>query len=300
MKPLRINISQLITFLFVAKYKSYREASEQLFITQPAVSMQIRSFERQFGMKLFLRKDRELVLTEAGKKILPLAEEIYNSALSCERFLSDINRICGGELRLGVSRTLNLFIARHISVFKEKFPSVKIILKEGSTKTILTGLEKYAYDVAVLSPYPHSQKISTIQLSREEMIFVGSPSHPFINRKKVTLSELSGTNFILPGEGSGTRMKILKLFENEGIKPKFVAEIDNPETIKKLVMGNKGISLMFPPLIKNELEEGKIAKIPVDKEIYIPVEVAYVKKSLISPVIKAFLDVLETHIPHKA
>lgn len=298
MKPLRINLSHLITFLFVAKFKSFRKASEHLFITQPAVSMQIRCFERQFGMKLFLKKDRELILTKTGGKILPLAEEIYNSAITCERFLTDIYKIAGGELRIGVSRTLNMFIAKYISIFKEKFPGVKTIIEEGSTKNLLSGVEKHSYDVAVLAHYPHSAKIDTVQISKEEMIFASSPYHPLAKREAIPISDLSGEKFILPGEGSGTRIKILKIFEEKKIKPMFVAEIDNPQTIKKLVIENRGISLMYPAIIKDELECGKISKIPVDRKIYIAVEAAYIAKSLISPVIKAFLDVLETHVPN--
>ena len=292
MRPPRINLSHLITFYFVAKLKSYREASEQLFITQPAVSMQIRAFERQFGIKLFTRKDRELTLTKTGEEIFPLAEELYNSAISCEKFLTDIKNYEEGELKLGVSRTLSLFITKYITIFKERFPGIKIILNEGSTKDIMNGLENFSFDLAIVSQYPHSSKIKTRKLSEEEMIFVSSPESPLSEKKELRVADLDGENFILPGTGSGTRMNILRIFEEENISPRIVAEVDNPQTIKRLVMGNRGISLMFPPLIEEELKKGLIVRLPIRGKISIDVELAYNAKPPTPPKIKAFLEIL--------
>ena len=291
MRPPRINLSHLITFYFVARLKSYKEASKRLFITQPAVSMQIRAFERQFGVKLFVRKDKELLLTKTGEKIFPLAEELYNSAISCEKFLTNIKNFEVGELKLGVSRTLNLFITKYISTFKERFPGIKIILHEGSTKEIMHGLENFSYDIAIVSKYPHSSKIETKKLSEEEMIFVSSPESPLAKKKDLQLTDFNGENFILPGTGSGTRMNILRIFDREKISPNIVAEVDNPQTIKKLVMENKGISLMFPPLIEEELQKGLIKKLPIKGEIVIDVELAYNAKPPIPPHVKAFIEI---------
>ncbi len=292
MRPPRINLSHLITFYFVAKLKSYREASERLFITQPAVSMQIRAFERQFGIKLFVKKGRELTLTKTGKEIFPLAEELYNSAISCEKFLTDIKNYEEGELKLGVSRTLSLFITKYISIFKERFPGIRIILNEGSTHDIIKGLENFSFDIAIISQYPHSSKIKTRKLSEEEMIFVSSPESPLAQKKDLRVAELDGENFILPGTGSGTRMNILRIFEREHISPYIVAEVDNPQTIKRLVMENKGISLMFPPLLEDELKRRLIVKLPIREKIVIDVELAYNAKPPIPPKIKAFQEIL--------
>lgn len=129
------------------------------------------------------------------------------------------------------------------------------------------------------------------------MIFVRFPQPSSCKKKKRSVTELSGENFILQGEGSGTRISALRFFDDEGIEPNIIAEVDNLQTIKRLVIQNKGISLMYPPIVKEELEAGIISKISLDKTIYIyiDVEAAYIKKSLISPVIKAFLEVLKTN-----
>ena len=293
MKALHINLSHIITFLHVAESKSYRKAADQLFITQPAVSMQIRAFERQFDIKLFCSKNRTLTLTEVGEKILPLARELYKTAYTCESFLNDIKNIVKGKLQLGVARTLNLFIAHYVSIFRKKFPGVRIVIQEGSSKEILKGLENFAYNIAIVSHYEQNPKIHTEFISEEEMVFVASPIHPLTNKTRVSLKELNGENFILQGEGSGTRMNILKVFEEENIKPNIIAEVDNLQTVKRLVVQNRGISLMYPPLVSEELKNGRVAKISIDKKIPIKVEVAFLEKSLTSPLITAFRDVLK-------
>ncbi len=258
--------------------------------------MQIRTFERHFGIKLFVRKDRELTLTKTGEKIFPLVEELYNSAISCEKFLTDIKNYEGGELRLGVSRTLSLFITKYISIFRERFPGIKIILNEGSTRDIMKGLENFSYDIAIVSKYPHSSKIETRKLSEEEMIFVSSPECPLARKRDLQVADLDGENFILPGTGSGTRMNTLRIFEKENISPYIVAEVDNPQTIKRLIMANKGISLMFPPLIEDELKKGLIVKLPIRGKIVIDVELAYSAKPPVLPKIKAFLETCDQYI----
>ncbi len=293
MRALHINLSHIITFLYVAELKSYRTAAERLFITQPAVSMQIKAFEKQFGVKLFHSKNRELSLTDTGKKILPLARELYKTAFTCENFLNGINNAEKGELHLGVARTLNLFIAHYISIFRKSFPGVKIIIHEGSSKKILEELENFTYDLAVVAHYEKNPNIQTEFISEEDMIFAVSPLHPLANKKRIPISKLDGEKFILQGEGSGTRMNILKIFQEENINPNIVTEADNLQTIKKLVSQNKGISLMYPPLIEKELKEGSITKIFIDRKIPIKIEVAFCKRTLTSPLTLAFLEVLK-------
>ncbi len=294
MRALYINLSHVITFLYVAELKSYRIAAERLFITQPAVSMQIKAFEKQFGVKLFHLKNRELSLTDTGKKILPLARELYETAFTCENFLNGVNNAEKGELHLGVARTLNLFIAHYISIFRKNFPGVKIIIHEGSSKKILEELESFTYDLAVVAHYyEKNPKIQTEFISEEDMIFAASPLHPLANKERIPISKLNGENFILQGEGSGTRMNILRIFKEEHIKPNIVTEVDNLQTIKRLVSQNKGISLMYPPLIEKELKEGSIAKISIDRKIPIKIEVAFCKRTLTSPLTMAFLETLK-------
>lgn len=295
MRALHINLTHIITFLYVAELKSYRAAAEQLFISQPAVSMQIKAFEKQFGTKLFHLKNRKLSLTDVGKKILPLAQELYATAFTCENFLNGINNTEKGELHLGVARTLNLFIDHYLSIFRKNFPGVKIIIHEGSSKKILEELENFTYDLAVVAHYERKPKIHTEFISEEDMIFAASPLHPLANKKKVPISELDGENFILQGEGSGTRMNILRIFKEEHIKPNIVTEVDNLQTIKRLVSQNKGISLMYPPLIEKELKEGSITKIFIDRKIPIKIEVAFFKRTLTSPLTLAFLEILKNN-----
>lgn len=297
MKTLRINLSHIITFLYVAELKSYKDAAEQLFITQPAVSMQIRAFEKQFNVKLFKSRNRELTLTNVGEKIFPLARELYKTAFTCEDFLNNIMEMEKGELHLGVARTLSLFIAHYVSIFRKKFPDIKIVIHEGSSKKTLEELKNFSYDVAVVAHYEQDPKVHTEFISEEEMIFAASPLHSLAHKNKVSITKLDGENFILQGEGSGTRMNILKIFEKENIKPNIVTEVDNLQTIKRFVMQNKGISLMYPPLIEKELQEGSIVKIPINKKIPIKIEIAFLEKTLTSPLVTAFLEVLK--IPKK-
>lgn len=293
MRTLRINLSHIITFLYVAELKSFKDAAEQLFITQPAVSMQIKAFEKQFGVKLFHLKNRGLTLTKVGEQILPLARTLYETAFTCEGYLDDVRKMEKGELHLGVARTLNLFIAHYVFIFRNKFPGVRIVIHEDSSKEILEGLKNFMYDLAVVAHCEDDPKIYTECITKEEMVFAVSPLHPLANKNKVSITELDGEKFILQGEGSGTRTNILTFFKEYNITPKIVTEVDNLQTIKRFVMQDKGISLMYPPLIDKELGDGSIAKISIDKKISIIIESAILDKTLTSPLVTAFLETLK-------
>lgn len=293
MRTLRINLSHIITFLYVAELKSYKDAAEQLFITQPAVSMQIKAFEKQYGIKLFRSKNRALTLTKVGEQILPLARTLYETAFTCEDYLDDVRKLEKGELHLGVARTLNLFIANYVFIFRKKFPGVRVVIHEDSSKKILEGLKNFVYDLAVVAHCEDDPKIYTECILEEEMVFVVSPLHPLAKKNRVSITELDGEKFILQGEGSGTRANILTIFKENSITPNIVTEVDNLQTIKRFIMQNRGISLMYPPLIEKELGEGSIAKIPIDRKISITIESAFLDKTLTSPLVTTFLEILK-------
>ena len=186
---MQINLNQLRAFYLAAKEKSVTKAAEMLHITQPAVTMQIKAFEKNLDFKLFRKYGKELQLTDAGKVLLGYAERIFQVVEELEYVLrryGDLNR---GSLTIGTTRSF----ARHLmpgllSRFQERFPTVKVSLKVGSSQEIADGLMDFKYDLGIIGRLPHLSRLKVIPYTREEFCLVTSPNHRFVQKKKVSLS----------------------------------------------------------------------------------------------------------------
>jgi DNA-binding transcriptional LysR family regulator len=298
MKRHQINVQQLISFYHVAKEGSFSVASERLFVSQPAVTQQIKALETQFGVKLINVKRKRVHLTQAGTRLVSYAEEVVNHVIAAETYLNGYRL---NNLHLGVATTLTRFLTPIIDKFKELHPSVTVSVREGPSLTLIDGLLDFKFDVCLVGTLQAIDK--KLHLTRfpevEKMVLVASPGYPVGQKASVSWEDLATYPLILQSEGSTARATILKHFADRGIVPLIGAEVDNVECAKELVRQKKGLALMFFPNVREEVARKSLAIIPItDGVITLGIDIVQNEEMATSPVIKAFLGIIEEHFGH--
>jgi len=294
----QINVQQLISFYFVAKEKSFSAASEKLFVTQPAVTQQIKALEAQFGVKLINVEKKRAHLTKAGERLLDYAEEVINHITLAENFLKSYRL---NILQIGVAITLSLYLTPVIDKFKELYPSVKVAVREGPSLKLIEDLLDFKLDICLVGTLREiNKRLQVLRIPQvEQMVLVANPSYPLVKKSEVKWQDLVNYPLIIQSEGSIARETILEHFRNRNLNPLIGAEVDNVECAKELARQKKGVALMFLPNIKEEVALKKLKIIPVkDGEIRLGIDIARNQEMALSPLSNAFLSVIEKHFAY--
>jgi LysR family transcriptional regulator, low CO2-responsive transcriptional regulator len=290
-----INVSQLLTFYFVGKEGNITAAAEQLCITQPAVTKQIRALQNQFGVKLIHVKKRRVYLTEVGQELFLYAEEVYHAVAKAESFLqTDRNT----NFRVGISSSLTAYLTPILDAFKESNPSMVLNVKEGASVQIVEELLDFQHDLVLVPPlYKISGELRIIHIPEaEKMVLVTSPVGPLAMKEHIAWKDLHGCPFILHREGSILRQLILDYFKERNIDIHVAANIDSIAFMKRLVEKGKGLALMLPASVKEETAAKRLKVLPVtDGDFWLGIDIVMQKQITSSPACRAFLRLLETH-----
>lgn len=293
MNPPKINMDQLITFYFVASEKSFAAASDKLCISQPAVTMQIATLQKRFGVKLINVKKKKVYLTKTGEDLFLQAEEICRGAMKAESLLEGYRN---NNLRIGISGALTLYLMPVVDYFKEIQPSIKVTVKEGRSLQLIEELIDFQHDFCIVGTFENinSQLRALHILETEKMVLVTAPHDPVSEMKEVMWKDLEKYPLILHCEGSMARRLILEEFRKRDIKPSISAEIDSIEGMKQLIEKGKGVGLMFPPNVKDEVAFGKMKIVPIcDGDLKAGIDLVVVRDTELSPPAKAFLGLIE-------
>jgi DNA-binding transcriptional LysR family regulator len=295
MKPPRVNLSQLVTFYLVAKEGGLSQAAEKLCITQPAVTMQIKTLEGHFGVKLITAKRNKVQLTKAGEMLLPYAEEIYQVAIKAEGCLESYSTTV---LRIGVSAALTLYITPVIERFKDLYPAVRVKLREGRSIALVDELLDFEHDLCVVASLGGSNEhLTAYRLPHaEQMVLVAAPENPLAKKLRVTWEDVARFPLILHCEGSMARKVILDEFKHRGIDPSIGAEIDSVECMKQLIREGKGVALMFLPNVQKELDLQQLKVLPLpDGGARIGVDIVHRREVHLSRPCENFLSLVKKH-----
>lgn len=295
MRPVKVNLDQLITFYFVAKEGSVTDAAELLCLSQPAVTMQLGALQRYFGVKLISVRKKRVHLTKAGEKLFPCAQEIYRSAVKAESFLLSYRN---NNLRIGISSTLTLFLMPVLDRFKELHPAVRMTVREGRTRNLTAELLDFQHDLCIVGTIgPTHEGLQVFRIPGiDTMVLVASPYNMVSLKKSVTWKELEEYPLILLGEGSAARDQILNEFEKRGLRPRIAADIDSIEGMKQLIAAGKGVGLMFPPNVSEEIRLGKLKSVPLKSgEPKIDIGVVINREINISPPAERFLALIREY-----
>ena len=291
-----MNLRQLEAFYLVIKRQSFTLAAEELNVTQPAVTFQVKSLEKSLNLKLIQQVGRRVHLTEAGELLYQYAEKIFDLVSEAGEKMRDFKKLIRGTLQIGTIKGYAHYIMPYLlSTFQKKFPRIKVILEEGNSEDMARSVLEMKNELAFISQLNLDRKIKSIFFSTVEFVLVVSPEHRFSQRKSISLRELNGEPMILREKGSGSRAAILRKFQGYGIWPSVVVETNNPDFTVEYVKQNKGVSFMFEPDIKEELGKGTLKIIPIEEgPVISSAEIIYYQseESLSLPA-QVFLKMLE-------
>lgn len=290
-----INFNQLRIFYQTAKYQSCTIAAEKLFITQPAITSQIKAFEKSCNLTLFKKKGRKIHLTDEGKILYEYARKVFEYEKEIEDAIEDMRELKAGILRLGTTKTYTRsYIPSFISKFMDSYPHIKIHLDEGSSLQMTNSLLDFKNEIAIVAKIEENPEICFTPFCQEDIVLLVAPDHRLAQRRSITMAELAKEPIIMKEVGSGTRKALDHAFAQKGIVPNILLETNNTDFIKQLVLQGDGVSFLVKVAISKELAEKKFVTIPIeDCRIVTEVSIAYLKNQHLSTPARVFLSILE-------
>ncbi len=267
---LEINPKQLRGFYYVANTLSFAKAAEQLFVTQPAVRMQIDALEDMCGIRFLSRDGRKLRLTEAGNALFAYAGQLVEVLSEAERTVLNLVEHPQGSLRLGTSKTWARYLMpTYLLRFGRLFSGVAIRLEEGGSREIVQGVLQGLYDIAIVGRVPYNERLEVLPFSgqhADELVLAMHPNHRLAGKQTVTASDFKGETLILKERGSATRDVIDQYFKDRGFSPSILLETSSAPCIKDLVKRKEGVSILTYLSIEEEERQGRIAAVPFEDD----------------------------------
>ncbi|RMG89789.1 MAG: LysR family transcriptional regulator [Candidatus Dadabacteria bacterium] len=290
-----LNFNQLRAFFEAARAGSFTRAAEALCVTQPAVTGQVRALEASLGLKLFRRRGRRMVLTEAGALLFREAEKVFALEREIEHLVAEIRDLRRGLLKVGTTKTYARYLMPDILArFHAVHPGIRIVLDEGASAEVLRSVVEGRNELAVVGLWQPVEGLCCTPFRREEVVLFCAPGHPLAGRHGVEVADLGGELLVLKEEGSTTREVVRRLFRRHGVSPNVLVETSNLEFIKDMVARGEGVSFLVRSAIGEELRTGRFVEVPLaDGPIRLEVYTVHPDPAVLSPAARAFLDVLE-------
>jgi DNA-binding transcriptional LysR family regulator len=263
--PADITVHQLEIFRTVASCLSYTRAAEQLYLSQPAVTQQMRALERQLGCALFVRRGRGIVLSPAGQELLPRVERLLSLLAETETIVREIRTLQRGSVSLGASISAGTYVLPSLlSSFHQRFPRIQVTLVVGNRREIEERLIRRELDLAVISLIEHPERFVIEPLRPYELILIAPPSHRLAGRRAIPLTELQQETFLLREPESATRLASEQLFRAAGISPQGNLELGNIEALKEGVVSGLGLAVILREAVALELASGELVTLDVE------------------------------------
>jgi LysR family transcriptional regulator, low CO2-responsive transcriptional regulator len=291
----QVTFHQLKVFEVTARRGSFTRAAEELFLTQPTVSIQMKQLTKAVGLQLFEQVGKRLYLTEAGKELLNTCQDIFERLDQFEMTVSDLQGLQRGQLRLSVITTAKYVIPRLLGPFCQQYPGIDVALIVTNHEHILERLRDNLDDLYIPSQMPDNMDVHCHPFLENPLVVLASRKHPLAGEAHIPIERLNNEPFIMREPGSGTRQAVEQLFEAHNISIKVRLELGSNEAIKQAVAGGLGISVLSRHCMALEGERGQIALLDVE---HFPIQrhwnIVHPKGKNLSVVARTFFKYLQT------
>jgi DNA-binding transcriptional LysR family regulator len=285
---------RLQVFHAVAKHLSFTKAAEALFMTQPAVTFQIKQLEEHFNSRLFERGHGRITLTPAGDIVLEYAERILALSAELDTRLKEMTGQIAGPLLVGASTTIAEFLLPQVlGSFKSKYPGVLPRLFVANSGTVENRVAEHTLDIGFIESPSHLPTVASDVCCEDELQVVCAPAHPLAKLKSVAAKELLEHPYISRETGSGTREVTDLYFQKAGIRPdslKIVMELGSPEALKGLVATGLGFAIMSRATVAKETRLGQLVRVPLSPRLIRNLSVVYPKEKFRSRLVGTFVQ----------
>src|SRR3989338_8699363 len=261
---MHLTLRQLKVFEAVARHLNYTRASQELHLTQPAVSMQVKQLEESLGVALFEQLGKRVHLTGAGTEVLAYARSVTQQLDELEAVLNRMKGLSGGRLRISVATTANYFIPTLLGTFSRRFPDVTVSLDVTNRETLLKQLSENTVDLVVMGQPPVEADVEAEPFMDNPLVVVAPPDHPLAGKKKIPLTRLQDEVFLVREAGSGTRIAMERFFSERHIRVKTGMEVGSNEAIKQSVQAGLGLGLLSRATIEQELTLKRLVVLDIE------------------------------------
>ena len=256
-------LRQLRVFESAARHLSLTRAAEELHLTPPAVSIQIRQLEGHADAPLFERAGRGLRLTQAGEEVLARAREILAHIRGAEEAIAGLASLDRGLLDVGVINAGDYFFPWLVAEFRKSHPRMRVRITVGNRDDLLERLARHELDLAVMSHPPSLEGFALEAFAPHPHVIVAAPGHALVGKRGITLERIAAEPLITREAGSATRLAMEQAFAEAGVVPRVEMEISSNETIKQAVAAGFGVGFLSAHAVQQEIALGRLAVVAV-------------------------------------
>jgi DNA-binding transcriptional LysR family regulator len=294
-------LHQLKVFEATARHGSFTRAAEELYLTQPTVSIQVKQLTKAVGLPLFEQIGKRLYLTQAGQQLLDTCQEIFEGLGQFEMAVADLKGMKQGQLRISVITTAKYFVPRLLGPFCQRYPGIDISLEVTNHQHIQERMASNKDDLYIVSQPPSQLDLTVHPFLDNPLVVLAPQNHPLAGKANIPIQMLNDEPFIMREPGSGTRDAILELFDQHDVTVKVRLELGSNEAIKQAIAGGLGISVLSKHTIISEGTQGELTildvqEFPIERQWY----VAHLAGKQLSVVAESFLKYLLEESPAMA
>lgn len=283
---------QFQVFEAIFRLGSFTRAAEELFLTQPTVSMQIKKLTDAIGLPLFEHVGRSVEPTEAGKELYVACRSMFETLSNLEMKIFDMKGLKRGRLRMGVITTAKYLAPEMMGEFSRIYPGIDLSLKVTNRESIIRRIRANEDDLYIMGQAPEEDfEVEAFSFAPNPLVVMAPRDHPLVGKKNISLEEIAKEPFIVREPGSGIRDAMFKSFDAAGVRPSVRMELGNNEAIKHAIAGGLGLSVLSLHTLSLEGIDGPVAILdvkgfPILRDWYI----VYPKGKELSLVAQTFLD----------
>ena len=285
---------RLQVFYTVAKQLSFTKAAELLYMTQPAVTFQVKQLEEHFNTRLFERSHSKITLTPAGDVAMEYAERILNLSNEMDTRVGELTGQISGTLLVGASTTIaEYMLPRLLGDFKAQYPNVHARLMVANSEAIEAKIADHTLDVGLIEAPSHHPQLMSHVCCEDELVAICAPKHAVAQYTSITPVQLAELPYVSRESGSGTREVMDDYFRKNGVQPEdlhIVMELGSREAIKGAVEAGLGIAIVSRATIQKEIKLGDLIAIPLEPRLNRPLSMVNAKEKFRSRLLQTFLE----------
>lgn len=287
-----LDLYKLHIFAQVAQCGSFSAAARQLYMTQPAVSQHMQELEAALGVRLFERGSRGVTLTAEGTVLKDYTQRILKMVGEAEHAVLDVANLERGQISIGATPGVSTYLLpTWVLRFQDRYPKLTVATHTGTTTEIAAQLVARQMDLGFIEgelDQAKSQHIESEVLCDVPQLVVVGPKHPLWTQKTITMQDLDGQALITRQPGSQTRIWLDGIFALHGVRPRVVAEFDNPEAIKRSIAAGAALAVLPAYAVSSEIAGDQLRALRLDPPLSRALRAVWNKSISLSPLARAF------------
>lgn len=255
---MHLTLRQIEVFNAVARHQNYTRAAEELHLSQPAVSMQIRQLEEGIGLPLFEQVGKQIHLTDAGGQMYIYSRNMADLLVEAEAVFEAIKGVESGTLTISVATTASHFATRLLAEFSKQHEGITISLDVTNREALRRQLENNEPDLVIMGQPPEGVDVEAEAFMDNPLVMIAPANHALVGQKKIPLPHFANESFVVREVGSGTRGATQRFFDEHGVAFKTGIEMSSNEAIKQAVEAGLGLGIVSIHTLELELETGRL------------------------------------------